>query len=517
MAHASGDKSQTDKGSAPMFGDIARQFEDSRKLIIAANRGPLSFTEAHAGELIPRPDWTRGYEQFEPLSNIDISWVTGAISAADRAAADSLSDSDGLVQNDVLPDAWTTRFVSMPRRIHHRFYNVICNPLLWFMLHRSWSPTFTPNIAKDEHDAWERGYKTVNESFAMAVVDLAGDDEIMFLCRDYQLMLVPGIVRSKRPSAAIHQSFETPWPWPSDFEVLPTGWRQELLMSLLASDVISFPSSRDIDAFVACAVSALGDRVHVDVEVPNLLSFGNHPVQLAVSAPAVRSSKFKKITNLETIQRAIDRLDEWNGKHTFITVDRAEPHKNIVRSINAFGELLRRNSELNEQVRFLLFITPGPSHISAYKRLMDEIRRSIRRINDKSNGTNPVQIREDGNFSRAVAALATYDTLVSVPLVDGIGRSVLDGALINSKQGNMILSESSAVADFLANNASLVGFSDTEAMTVAMSDAVSETSAIRSAKSSSIRDAVEKAMTASDNGLPVLEILERLATIASNR
>ena len=378
------------------------------------------------------------------------------------------------------------------------------------MLHRSWSPTFTPNIGSDEHDAWERGYKAVNESFATTVVELAGDEEIALLCRDYQLMLVSGYVRKQRPTAIIHQSFETPWPWPSDFEILPSNWRYELLHSLLLADVISFSSNQDIDAFIACAKSTLGDEIRVEDSKSQHLSFGDHQIQLTVSPPPVRSSRFKLVAEFEATQRAISQLNEWSGQHTFVTVDRAEPHKNIVRSINAFGELLKKQPELTNDVRFLLYLTPGPAHISAYKRLLEEIRRSARRVNDRSNGVNPVHIREDGNFSRAVAALATYDTLVSVPLVDGTGRSILDGPLVNTKQGGMILSETTAAAELLADQVSLVGFSDVAAMASAMSDAVAEDSSSRKNKSDDTRRTIENLVGATDSGQPIYEIIERL-------
>ena len=161
-------------------------------------------------------------------------------------------------------------------------------------------------------------------------------------------------------------------------------------------------------------------------------------------------------------------------------------------------------------VRFLLYLTPGPAHISAYKRLLEEIRRSARRVNDRSNGVNPVHIREDGNFSRAVAALATYDTLVSVPLVAGTGRSILDGPLVNTKQGGMILSETTAAAELLADQVSLVGFSDVAAMASAMSDAVAEDSSSRKNKSDDTRRTIENLVGATDSGQPIYEIIERL-------
>jgi len=517
MAQSSGDTSQTDSGAGAKPPIAARHHRTGRKLIVASNRGPLSFSEDHTGEITPRSEWTRGFEQFESLSEVEISWVAGAVSSADRRAADLLADSTGIIENDVLPNDWSTRLVSLPRRVHHKFYNVICNPLLWFLLHRSWSPTFTPNVGRDEHDAWERGYKAVNEMFAQAVSTAAGDAKITLLCRDYQLMLVPGFVRSEHPSALIHQSFETPWPWPSEFEILPTQWRRDILGSLLAADTISFPTKADISAFVACVNTTYGNSELINESQSAVLRWKGHEVALAVSAPNVRPTRFGQVVEFETTRRAVTKLGEWSGGHTFVTVDRAEPHKNIVRSVNAFGELLKRQPELADQARFLLYLTPGPAHISAYKRLIEEVRRSARRINERFSGLSPVRIHEDGSFSRSIAGLVSYDTLVSIPVVDGVARPALDGGLINQNSGAMILSKTSAAADVFGDQVRQVDFADIDAIANAMSEAIADSKDSRLKKSQKIQDIAKHHATATDTGRPVFEIIERLLDIGDRR
>ena len=157
--------------------EMAMKLLSGRKLIVASSRGPLNFTEDQSGKAVARRDTSRSSEMLEHLSNLPISWVSGAVGVADRNAAESRSDDHGLIQNDVLPSDWAVKFVSPPRRVHHKFYNVICNPL-WFLLHRSWSPTFTPYIGTQEHDAWERGYRAVNQSFDDRISNIADGSQI---------------------------------------------------------------------------------------------------------------------------------------------------------------------------------------------------------------------------------------------------------------------------------------------------------------------------------------------------
>lgn len=492
MAQQSGDQSQPEStlretGTAS---ELARRLTTDRKLIVATNRGPLYFTEEQDGHLIPRRDSSRGSEMFEPLSDIPITWVSGAVGAADRKAVESLAASDSEVRNAVLPDDWSVRFVAPPRRVHHRFYNVICNPLLWFMLHRSWSPTFTPNIGKQEHDAWERGYRAVNESFASEISAAAGIDRFALVSRDYQLMLVPGMVRRKNPDTTIHHSFETPWPWPSEFGLIPHAWQLEILESLLSADVLSFPTATDIDAFLVCARYVLGTGFQAADRELRTIIFDDRVVRLTVSPPVVRGDQFKSVLDFAQTQRFIDGLTKGEFEHTFVTVDRAEPHKNIVRTINAFGDVLNQRPELVNKVRFLLFLTPGPAHVSAYKRLSEEIRRAARRVNEKTGNSDSVGIYEESNFYRAVAAFTIYDTLVSVPLVDGVGRAPFDGPLVNSNDGGMILSASSPAAGVLGSHVSLVGFNDVSAIAEAMSAAIDRSADERSHNSAEIRQII---------------------------
>ena len=518
MAHKSGDFSNSVSNSeASNFAAMMKKLISGRKLIVASNRGALNFSEDSSGKLVARRDTSRSSELFEPLSDEPISWITGAVSAADRNAADTQADDLGIIRNDVLPDDWNVRFVSLPRRVHHKFYNVICNPLLWFLLHRSWSPTFTPNIGKQEHDALERGYRVVNQSFADRISDSADGSQIALICRDYQLMLVPGMVRKRHPDSLIHFSFETPWPWPSELELIPIAWRSELLNSLLSADVVSFPTAADNNAFIACVrshFSSVSDNRPTKVGFRNdLLTKDLHEVRLSVLTPSVRSMQFKSVIDFGPTQRFIKNLSGDDSKHTFVTVDRSEPHKNIVRSINAYGELLKRRPELAESTRYLLMLTPGPTHISACKRVSEEVRRATRKANDAAKNSDPICVYEENNFYRAIAALSVYDTLFSIPVADGVGRSPLDGPIVNTKDGGMILGENDAASYLFRKNASIVSFTDIAGISNAMEKAVDESPEIRSAQATAIQDIVSSL----DPAATIHQIISELHEVSNSR
>ena len=515
MAHQSGDQNQSESSSEAVEQILAvsKRLTSSRNLVIAANRGPLSFTEDHTDELMPKLDSSYGSELFVSLTDVPITWIAGAVGASDRRAANELSTSDNVIKSDVLPSDWSVRFVSPPRRVHHKFYNIICNPLLWFLVHGSWSPTFTPNIGFQEHDAWERGYRSVNEMFADQVMASCQDDGLALISRGYQLMLVPGMVRDREPDGLIQHSFDTPWPWPDELGMLPPDWRQEILTSLLCADAISFPSISDINAFISCVTAFVPHSEPRTSGLTATIEYGGRTVRLSVSTPSIRTEQITDVTKFDSTKRYVETLSAGESIHTFVTVDRAEPHKNIVRSINAFGELLSRNHDLVGEARFLLFLTSGPAHISAYKRLSDEIRRAARRVNEKAVGDSPVRIYEENNFYRSVAALSIYDTLVSVPVIDRNPRSVYDGSVINTRNGGMILSDTGGAAELLSENVSTVGYTDIAAMADAMGAAIEQSSPTRRQNGDQIRTNVSEI----DSSDAILRVLMELENASQSR
>ena len=508
MAHKSGDREKYGlEGSERINRNL---IDKDRRIVVASNRGPLGFFEDDSGRAAARRDSSPVSGLFESLEHTPLTWVSGAVSATDRRAADELTNEDGAINHDLLPPKWRQILISTPRRVHHKFFNVICNPLLWFLFHRSWSPTFTPNIGSQEHDAWERGFRALNESFAKRIDSSGSDQQLVLLCRDYQLMLVPGLVRAKNRNALIHYSVDTPWPWPNDLRIIPEKWRREILASLLSADVVTLSSPADISTFEASVTEVFNGEPTIENSGRGLKIHSNgHVTTVDVSTPLLRANQLDPVVSNSSTSRFITQLESTANEHTFVTVDRAEPHKNVVRSIVAFGELLKKRPELVGKVRYLLFLTPGPSHVSAYKRLNEEIRRSARRVNDSARGENPVQVYMENNFYRAIAGLVVYDTLVSVPVIDGAARSVLDGSVINQKDGNLIVSDTSPICRALSESAYTVSYTDVEGISHAMSSAYDEPVESRQATF----DAVAKLLEASSKENDVESALERLLSI----
>ena len=147
-----------------------------RPLIVVSNRGPVEYQMTPEG----RPEARRGSGSVVTALNslaqsVEFTWVASAMGEGDRTVA---NDGQGLGLPSPLPGhKISLRYVVTPRRIYHKYYNVFCNPLLWFLQHYMWNPPYNPNVDASVHDAWKEGYIPVNQAFARAVVEEARQDQ----------------------------------------------------------------------------------------------------------------------------------------------------------------------------------------------------------------------------------------------------------------------------------------------------------------------------------------------------
>src|SRR3989442_11923609 len=138
-----------------------------RPLILLSNRGPATFERDESGELIPRRG---GGGLVTALTGLlrhrDALWIASAMTEED--AEISREQHEGGFEVDLEGTTYRIRLVSSDPDAYDGFYNVIANPLLWFIQHYLWDLSNVPDIRESEREAWERGYKTVNRDLAGA-------------------------------------------------------------------------------------------------------------------------------------------------------------------------------------------------------------------------------------------------------------------------------------------------------------------------------------------------------------
>ncbi len=231
---------------------------ERRRLIVVSNRGPVTHGLGPDGRRTVRRGGGGLVTALRPLvSHHDVTWIASAISDEDRAV---VRETGGrLAERAADGSAYTVRLVAHDSDAYDRFYNVIANPLLWFVQHYLWDLASAPVVDDAVHEAWESGYVAVNEAFADAVArELDGDGSAVVLFHDYHLYLAPRLVRERLPDATLAHFVHIPWPDAGYWRVLPGPWRSAIHDGLLANDLVGFHTRRWRSSFVAACSALLG-------------------------------------------------------------------------------------------------------------------------------------------------------------------------------------------------------------------------------------------------------------------
>src|SRR3954462_3217501 len=204
-------------------------------LVLVSNRGPVTYQEDGS---VKRGTGGLVTALTGLASHRDAIWIASAMTERD---VDVAREHGGKPFEVEAPEggSFRGRFVESDDEAYDRFYNIIANPMLWFIQHYLWDLSNAPDIRRHEVEAFEFGYNVVNEDLARAVVDeVQGLEEPVVMVHDYHLYTLPALVRRARPDIFLHHFVHIPWTQPDAWRVLPARIREEIYCGLLANDII---------------------------------------------------------------------------------------------------------------------------------------------------------------------------------------------------------------------------------------------------------------------------------------
>jgi trehalose 6-phosphate synthase len=229
-----------------------------RKLIVVSNRGPVSYGRAADGTRTAKRGGGGLVTALRSLVQYhDVTWIASAITEEDRTIA-------GETRNETARDGspYKLRLVAHDRQAYDWYYNVVANPMLWFVQHSLWELPYAPKVDAAFHRAWAEGYVAVNASFAAAVdAELEHTPDAAVFFHDYHLYLAPRMVRERRPDAALMHFVHIPWPQPDYWRIFPKDARSAIHEGLIANDVIGFHTERWRRNFIYSVRELLGEDV----------------------------------------------------------------------------------------------------------------------------------------------------------------------------------------------------------------------------------------------------------------
>ena len=450
------------EGSAVSVNDLCSYVLAHRPLILVSNRGPVEHQipegqrQSQGGSGTPEPRRGSGsvVTAFNSLAqNFDFTWVSSAMSEGDRTVA---GNSGGLrTMSPLHGHNIGLRYVVTPRRAYHKYYNVVCNPLLWFLQHYMWNPPYNPTIDATVYDAWENGYVAVNEAFANAVVAEArlGHAPPVVMGHDYHLYLLPELVRREIPDAVIQHYVHIPWPSPLYWSIIPGHIVGRICESLCMADIVGFQTRQDVRCFLDTVEEFVPEAL-VDRQA-NAVELDGRRCSVRAYPGSINVEEVQHIANAPRTLEYEAQLRAESADSTIVRIDRAEPNKNIVRGFRAYDQMLTDHPELKRRVKFLAFLVPSRTHVRQYQRYLEEVKQAIKQVNDNHRMADwePVVPFIENNYALAIAGMKVYDTLLVNTLAEGTNLVAKEGPVVNLRSGVLALSRSSGVYSQLSGGA----------------------------------------------------------------
>jgi trehalose 6-phosphate synthase len=404
-----------------------------KKLILVSNRGPFSYARGESGELITvRGGGGLVTALLGVAANYDVTWIASAMTPEDSEAA-AVAGGAAMAEHD--EHQLRLRFVVSDPEAYNQFYNVIANPMIWFIQHYLWDLSVAPDIRRQELDAWENGYQVVNSQFADVVCEelkAHPGRKPLVMFHDYHLYTCPQLVRERFPDAFLHQFIHIPWPQSDSWRVLPGHIREAVIKGALANDIIAFHTSKYV-------------RVRA------------YPI-------SIDCADFERLAVSEPVLAEEEKIKKMRREKLILRVDRMDLSKNIVRGFKAYDIFLEEHPEFKERVIFLALMQPSREDVDEYTAYRHKIRRVVERINTKHGTVNwmPIDMHMQDNFPRSVAAYKQYDVLLVNAIYDGMNLIAKEAGLINIRDGVLILSENTGAHEELGDSALSVNPFDLE-------------------------------------------------------
>jgi trehalose 6-phosphate synthase/phosphatase len=320
--------------------------------------------------------------------------------------------------------------VTLSAREVNLHYGSFSNRTLWPLFH------YFVGATRIDAEAW-RVHQRVNERFAAAAVDQATEDALVWV-HDYQLMLVPELVRVRRPAQAIAFFLHIPFPAPDVLRILP--WARPLLRGVLGADLVGFHTTEYAEHFLASAERLLGcdvDRAHGRVQFGGrTIAVEAHPIGI----DAAMQEELARATPPRDPRRPVEIL----------AVDRLDYTKGIPERLRAVERFFERHPAYGERVVFTQILVPSRVGVADYRALKRQIDEIVGRVNGRlsSRGWTPIRYLTRSLLPAELAGVYRQaDVALVTPLRDGMNL-VAKEFVASQVDGNgvLVLSELAGAA-----------------------------------------------------------------------
>jgi trehalose 6-phosphate synthase/phosphatase len=361
------------------------------------------------------------------------------------------------------------------------FYEGFSNETLWPAFHY-----FTQYMVYNpEH--WD-AYVRVNQKFCDAILKKAGPDDTIWI-HDYQLLLLPQMLREALPNATIAFFQHIPFPSYEIIRMIP--WRKQLLEGMCGADLIGFHTYDDMRHFLSAVgritgLSSESGYIQAENRIINVDSF---PMGIDYDKFAKQAKSKKTLRFVQEFGKQVE------DQKLLLTIDRLDYSKGIPQRIQAFNQLLEQHKELHGKVSMIMIVVPSRDRVQSYKELKEEIDLLVGRINSEYSTLNWVPVHyfyRSFPFEELSAFYNMSDIALVTPLRDGMNLVCKEFVASKTDQtGVLILSEMAGASKEL-QDAILVNPYDRQGVVDAIYNALSMPLAEQKARMNSMQESLKK-------------------------
>lgn len=362
-----------------------------------------------------------------------------------------------------------------------QFYEGFSNETLWPAFHY-----FTQYIVYNPLH-WE-AYVRVNQKFCDAILEKAGPNDTIWV-HDYQLLLLPQMLREALPNATIAFFQHIPFPSYEIMRMIP--WRKELLEGVCGADLIGFHTYDDMRHFLSAVSRITGmsnESGYIQAE-NRIINVDSFPMGIDYDKFAKQAKTKKTLKKVEEFRRQV------GDQKMLLTIDRLDYSKGIPERIHAFNQLLLTHPELHGKVSMIMIVVPSRDKVKSYKELKKNIDLLVGRINSEYSTLDWVPVHyfyRSFPFEELSAFYSMSDIALVTPLRDGMNLVCKEFVASKTDQtGVLILSEMAGASKEL-RDAILVNPNDRQGVVDAIYNALSMKPDEQIARMSSMQASLKK-------------------------
>lgn len=401
------------------------EMKTPERTIIVSNRLPITSSVTPGGLVLQRSSGglVAGLEGVHGSGNSQWVGCLGEASGRGRVRL-SREDERQLEEQDL-------KVVDIPPLLYKSYYEGFSNGAIWPLFH------YMPDRCRFSADTWD-AYREVNERFSEAISgDLRDGDRVWI--HDYQLMLLPELLRQAKRDLSIGFFLHVPFPSAEVFRIMP--WRRQLIEGMLGADLIGFHTLEYMRHFSNAAARVMGLEPQMDS-----LYYGRRTVRLGAFPLGIDVGQMHAQARSEETERQLAELEvSYTGRTVILGVDRLDYTKGIPGRLAAFAEALERNPDWVGRVSLVQVSVPSRIKVEEYREIKAEVDELVGRINGRFGTAGYVPIHyvfRNLDRPRLLALYRRADVAMVTPIRDGLNLVCKEYVAAKGEEpGALVLSE----------------------------------------------------------------------------